>query len=182
MMIKITKQIILMVLFIIFIAGCETSSLNKDNKPKYVISLHQMIKYPRAESIEKEIETFDGETKCININGMLHSRDIKSVERVPNKRYPGYYDLLLELSNRGSLLWMQISVGFKKRQIGFVVDKKFYRAIYINKAVTDKKEKVLLVGPFDGTVSKNIEKYAESNYLYYNPSSEKNPFKKLFQK
>ena len=58
------KKIVLLgsIVSVLFMAGCEVleESMNNDekNKPKYILSLHEIIKYPRASELEQKSNSF----------------------------------------------------------------------------------------------------------------------------
>lgn len=69
------------------ISGCELDKVlkkpeNSLRKPAYVISVHRIVKYPRAEKLERKISTFSGREIYVNANPFLHSRDIKKIELI----------------------------------------------------------------------------------------------------
>ena len=77
------KFLLLALFAAVFFSGCEAieEALNinlTDDVPHYQISLHSIIKYPRGNAIEEEIDTFKGEKLVINKNSFLIN-NIKSL-------------------------------------------------------------------------------------------------------
>jgi hypothetical protein len=184
----------LLVIFAVFAAaGCESLNLTWDDvlgrsksdsssaespssskyEPKYAMTFHQVVEYPRAESIEKEIVTFDGKKLYINSNFFVSSREVMRAKMIERKDQKDFYDLSLNLSRRGKMRWMNMVVNFQHSEIAVMLDGMYYKS-FTPEVITDEEtEWVLVPGPFDPVTAKGIVKYAEKNYDYYNPDSRK---------
>ena len=156
------------------IVSCETLDTEKAEEefvpPKYVITINEMVKYPRAQNNEKEVPTSDGRSIWINTNHFLSSKSIQSIEAVPNKEIPGYYDLKLKLDRHGALSWMNLSVQFGYKPLALLIDGTYIRSIIIKQATTQEDTDVMLEGPFDKILSDRLAKSALLNYKFYHPS------------
>ena len=177
------KKIVLLssILFVLFITGCEMleDSMQEEKKAKYVLSLHEVIKYPRSKDMEQQIVAFDGTKYWININQFFHSRHIEKVQLIPNEKRQGYYDLSLKLDYAGTVKWIQLSMHFQHKKMAILVDGNFYK-LYTPDRLTDENDKwVLLTGPFDPITAKGIQKYARKNYVFFNPK--KQNFSEMFE-
>ena len=172
-----------MLLVTIFAAGCSEAFQRKLDKwmgnlpePTNVITIHQIVKYPRASKIEKKIATFSGRSIWINVNSLVHSNVIKKIEMVPRKNSE-YYDLHLFMNRKGRMRWMQLSAGFKTQPLAFVIDGTFYRS-FIPKPLVgsyddkDGKTYVVIEGPFDKGTADALVKTAPNNFLYFNDSED----------
>ena len=163
---------------LVAVSGC-TPKLKRDwdkwtgemPEPKNVITINEIIKYPRAKKIEKEIATFSGRTIWININSFIHSNVVKKVELLPRDGGK-YYDLKLFLNRKGRLRWMQLSAGYRKEPLAFVIDGTFYRSFTPKPMVGDYDNNedtyVVIEGPFDKGTADALVESAPSNFLYYN--------------
>ena len=146
-------------------------------KPKHVIQITQIVRYPRARKIEIEIPTFSGEKIWINRNSFVHSNVIKKIEKIPRENSK-YYDLKLFLNKKGLLRWMQLSAGFKNEPLAFVIDGVFYRSFLAKPMVGEYDDDtgetyVIVEGPFDNTTADELVDSAPDNFLYYNdPNAE----------
>jgi len=159
------------------IAGCKLQDkwdkmFGDLPKPKNEITINQIIKYPRARKIERQIETFSGRTIWININSFIHSNVIKKIELAPNKSKNGFYDLKLFMNRRGRLRWMQLSTGFKNQPLAFVIDGIFYRSFIPKPMVGDYDNDenttyVVIEGPFDKGTAEALVKSAPTNFTYF---------------
>ena len=189
-MFRIMKLFVILAVFAA--AGCESLDLTWDDvlgrksdsspsgssssgkyEPKYAMTFHEVVAYPRAESIEKEIVTFDGRKLYINSNFFVSSREVIRAKMIERKDQKDFYDLSLNLSRRGKMRWMAMVVNFRNSEIAIMLDGSYYRS-FTPEVITDEDtEWVLVPGPFDPVTAKGIVKYAEKNYDFYNPDSRK---------
>ena len=141
-------------------------SFDETYKPKYVLTFHQIVKYPRGSLLEKKITTYTGNEIWINSNQFLSSKNIKSVKLIkrPNS---GLYDLLLNFDSRGKMQWNILALNFRGRKIALLIDGVFYRKITA-KMPSGDSDSAVLEGPCDTLTAKNIQKYAPKNYKHYN--------------
>ncbi len=169
----------------LLLCGCmsrEWKRLIGDNpEPQNIIAIDQIVKYPRAKSIEKEIDTFSGGKICVNANSLLFANAIKKVELLPRDPSSKFYDLKLRLTRKGRLLWMQIAAEFAHEKLAFLIDGMCYRTFKPRAlgggGYEDKNGFVIIDGPFDKFTAEALAKHAEDNFYYFNgnPSrSEKN--------
>ncbi len=172
------KKIVLLgsIVSVLFMTGCEVlEEAMKDeekNKPKYILSLHEIVKYPRSNELEKKVIAFDGTTYWVNVNQFFHSRHIEAAKLVPSKTRKGYYDLLLKIDYSGIVKWIQLSMYFRNKKLALLIDGQFY-ALYTPDQLADENDKwVLLTGPFDPITAKGIQKYAHKNYIKFNPKKQ----------
>lgn len=160
---------------LLFISGCSEMERRKFEElfkaqleePKRIITINSIVKYPRAKELEKEIMTFTGRKVWINTNSFIHSKAIKDIEIVPRDPEGNFYDLKLKLSNHGKLVWMQLSAGYAHEKLGFVVDGLFYRS-FLAKPMGKDEDFVVIEGPFDKYTAHEIQKYAKTNFEYFN--------------
>ena len=136
----------------------------------FMVSLHEIVTNPVAKKIEKEVPTYLDENKkiCINKNYFLHSKNIKRVERVKRDDVFGLYDLKLYLDMRGRIKYEALSMNFKGRKVGFLVDGIFYRAVKVEVIDDEDQLWTYIEGPFDKVISKKIVEKARVNYKHYN--------------
>jgi len=155
--------------------SCETWDEVIEDKPDnpkdklvYVLTVHEIVKYPRAQQLEMEIPSFSGTPVCVNANYFLHSKNVPKIDIVEIKDNPGFYDINLTLDRRGRMLWTSLAVNFRAKQIGFVIDGVFYRAFIPEQLDDDNDMVVKIKGPFDTSTAMGLKKNAEKNYKVYN--------------
>lgn len=139
-----------------------------ETTPDYVLSIHEVVRYPRSEELEQEVTTFDGKRIYINTNSMIHSRNISKIEITLNKKDPQFCDLKLTLDRRGKMLWGNLAISFKGREVALVIDGVLYR-IFKPAQLGEEAEAVIMTGPFDRNTALNIAKNSEKNYGIFNP-------------
>ncbi|MDD5596433.1 MAG: hypothetical protein PHV82_00725, partial [Victivallaceae bacterium] len=156
-------------LTVLLITGCEI--LQEAMKPKeqtsYVLSLHQIIQYPRSKELEKKITSFDGREYWINTNQFFHSRNIEKVELIQSKERKGFYDLSLKLDHNGILKWIQLSMHFRGEKLALLIDGNFYKLYVPDQLANEEDEWVLLKGPVYKVTAKGLQKFAHKNYLFF---------------
>jgi len=160
----------------IFATACETldslEDMDKPDRPKdkaiYVVSVHEIVKYPRAQSLEMNIPSFSGTPVCINTNYFLHSKHITAIEIVEEKDKPGFYDLILSLDRRGRMLWSALSVNFRNTQMAFVIDGVYYRSFSPEQLGSDEDVSVKIKGPFDLATAEGLKRNSEKNHKLFN--------------
>lgn len=181
--------ILLMLAVLVLSVGCESLDISwkdilsedsssdfmfgKAYKPKYVLTFHQIVKYPRGSLLEKKIATYDGRELWINTNYFLGSKNIKEVTLIkrPNS---GLYDLMLHLDRRGKMQWDLLSLNFKGQRMALLVDGVFYRKITPqiiannNDNNDNDNNEVIVKGPFDTVTATGIQKCSKKNFNYYN--------------
>lgn len=148
-----------------------------DNTPRYVVTVHEIIKYKRGEMIEEELDSFFGGTVCVNRNLFLHSRDIRKIEMLPRPGNPDFYDIRITLTSRGQKIWSAMAVSrMENKKFAFVIDGMYYRTftppIMTEPAADDlinEKVTVTIDGPFDPATAKGLATNSERNYKIYHP-------------
>ncbi|MBN1864125.1 MAG: hypothetical protein JW808_04430 [Victivallales bacterium] len=135
--------------------------------PQKIITVNNIVKYPRARELEKEVFTVTGMKVWVNTNSFIHSKSIKDIDLVPRDPDGNFYDLKLHLDNHGKLVWMQLSAGHLFDQIALLIDNVFYRT-FTPKPMGEGEDFVIIEGPFDRFNAQEIKKYAKNNYNYFN--------------
>ena len=157
--------------------GCELTQ-PKPEKADYLVSINEIIKYPRASQLEKEIPTIAGTTKWISTSPYLFSNCIKKIETIPNETDKNFMDLKLELNSRGKLLRNQLWADAMYKELGFVVNDVLYRRLTSDMILRDKEKDdiIILKLKLDTVTAKAIADSSESNYKYFNPDEKKSGF------
>lgn len=138
------------------------------DNPEYVVSIHQIIPYPRGLDFEREVTSFTGGKLMINSHSEIHSRNFSKVEMVPNPKNPHACDLKVTLDRRGKMIWGQLSLNYRGEQLAFIVDGIMYRQ-FSPRLLGETADSVIIDGPFDRNTAANIAKHSESNYKIFTP-------------
>ena len=140
-----------------------------DKTPRYVITLHDIVKYKRAEILEIDVDSFFGGTVCINKNSRLHSKDIMKIELVPRANNKEFFDLKLTLSPRGQKIWSTFAISNEDSdKLAVLIDGMYYRSFTPVFLTEPEVKEVVLQGPFDPATAKGIVINAERNYKIFN--------------
>lgn len=155
---------------IVALTSCEIAQ-PKPDKPDYLVSISEIIKYPRASQIEKEIPTVAGTTKWISSSPYLFSNTIQKIEMLPNDSDKNFFDLKLKLNYRGKLLWNQLGADILYKEMAFIVNDVLYRKLTVDMIAKDKEkdDTMVLKLKLDPVTAKAIADFSESNYKYFNP-------------
>ena len=140
-----------------------------DKTPRYVVTLHEIIKYKRADMIEMDVDCFFGGTICVNKNAQIHSRDIIKIEMVPRPGNTEFFDLKITLTERGKMLWGALSVlRSENKKVGILIDGMYYRSVNPPILTSQMADTIYLEGPFDPANAKGIADNSERNYKIFN--------------
>ncbi|MDD5727760.1 MAG: hypothetical protein PHV59_04265 [Victivallales bacterium] len=168
------KKILLLTVMsgMLFFTGCELleQSMKEVPETRYVLSLHKVVRYPRAKDLERKIASFDGREFWINTNPFFHSKNVEKVELIPSKEKKGFYDLQLQLDYNGVMKWLQMSNEFKNEELALLIDGHFAKLYKPDQLSDEEDNLVLLNGPFDKVTANGVKKYARKNYYYFNPN------------
>ena len=165
-----------MAIILAFANSCDTLNSLEDldkgestkDKAIYVITVHEIVKYPRAQELEMNIPSFSGTPICINANYFLHTKNITKIDLIEQKDKPGFFDLNLTLDRRGKMVWSSISVNYRNTQMAFVIDGVYYRSFTPEQLDNDEAMTVRIKGPFDTATAMGLKKNAEKNYKLFN--------------
>ena len=155
--------------------GCNTKLkrlLGQIEDPQNEITIHEIVEYPMAKAIERQIPTYSGRKIWVNINYYTHSSVIKKIELVSRKTGE-FYDLKLFLNRKGRMHWMSLSTEYRNKRVAFVINNVFYRSFSPRPLVgeydvDDDSTYVLIEGPFDKSTAEVITEWAPRNYQFYN--------------
>ena len=168
---------------VLFFSGCEVfqealqesyaseDPSSDEYETRFNIGVFQIINYPRASNLEKEIDIGNGETICINTNALFHSKRIRAARAIPRPGNPDVYDLEFRLDRMGKTQWMMLHGSNRGREVAMMVDNRF-AGTFVPASLDDgAKDWVKLRIGVDVYTAKGIVKFARKNYDYYNPEA-----------
>ena len=150
-----------------------------DYETKFNIGIFEIVKYPRASVLEKEITTADGSTLCINTNALFSSKRIRQARAVPRPGNPDIYDLEFRIDRMGKTQWMVLHGSSRQNPVVMMVDDRYAGTFVPEDLSSGKNDWVKLHIGVDVYTAKGIVKFAKKNYEFYNPEA-KNFFNNLF--
>lgn len=166
---------ILFMSIVLFSVSCETleealKDRTKEEEMKelqYIFTINEVVDYPRATGLEREITSFSGKKLWINVNPFIHSRDIEEIKKTPSEKQ-GFFDLQLKLTRRGKIMWTALIEQVRINKFGVIVDGVFYRTFEPERIPTpEEAEWVALKGPFDAVTADGLIKYAKGNFKHF---------------
>ncbi|HPN84313.1 MAG TPA: hypothetical protein PK821_03155 [Victivallales bacterium] len=156
------------------LASCEILE-QEQWKPDYLVSVNEIIKYPRASQVEKEIPTVAGTTKWISTSPYLFSNSIEKIETIPNSTDKNFFDLKMKLSYRGKLMWNQLCADISFKEMAFIVNDVLFRKLTPDMVRNEegKDDIIIFALKLDPVTAKAIADASEKNFKYFNPEDER---------
>ena len=96
---------------------------------------------------------------------LLDSSEVKYIQPVPIPGDQGFYNLRLDLTERGRKLWINLSVQHKGTELAFVIDGTVYRGFVPRMLDDDADMDVIVDGPFDQATALSLQNTAKFNYF-----------------
>ena len=131
------------------------------------ITIHSIVKYRQGDMTEQTIPTYTKEKITVGAP-WLTSKEIEHIDIRPRPGKPGYYDLLLTLSQKGRREWIMLSNAHQNDNIAFVIDGVFYRSFRPRLLLNESDVQVLIDGPFDQATARELAWNSEVNYIKIN--------------
>jgi len=132
--------------------------------PKNVVSIHEVIRNRQGDGIERTVSSYFGGEVTIHSMQLLDSSEIKDIQFIPIPGDQGFYNLRFDLTERGRMLWINLSVQHKGTQLAFVIDGTVYRG-FVPRQIDDEATSVIVDGPFDQATAMAIQNNAKFNYF-----------------
>ncbi len=152
---------------------------SEDYDTRFNIGIFQIVRYPRASMLEREISIPGGGTVCINTNALFSSKRIRQARAIPRPGNPDIYDLEFRIDRMGKTQWMMLRGSNRDTPLVMIVDDRF-AGTFIPSDYTDGREEWVKVRiGVDAYTARGIVKFAKKNYEFYNPEA-KNWFNNLF--
>ena len=131
---------------------------------KNVVSIHEVIRHRTGDSIERTVASYFGDDVTIHSIQLLDSSEIKNISYIPIPGDQGFYNLRLDFTERGRMLWINLSVQHKGTQLAFVIDGTVYRG-FVPRQIADDATSVIVDGPFDQATAMALQNNAKYNYF-----------------
>ena len=133
-----------------------------------VVSIHEIVRYPRGGENEYEIRTMFEDEIIIDKDQLLDSSDIVSIEAIAINDLPGFYKLRLHLTPDGGRSWRKLSIEGRDDSptLAFVIDGVVYRT-FKPRFLYSNEDNVVVDGPFDEAAALNLEANAIRNFMHF---------------
>ncbi len=144
---------------------------SEDYRPRFVVGVFTIVKYPRASSLERDIQTLDGRKIWINTNQDFSSKNIKEVEVVSRPGNPDVCDLRFRIDRHGRLQWQVMAGTHIDEPLALVIDGVYYGSFIAENPASERDEWVVVRAGINPVTAKGVQKFAPRNYTYYNPDT-----------
>ena len=144
----------------------DPDSWEEMQKPaKNVVSIHEVIRHKEGDSVERTVASYFGDDVTIHALQLLDSSEIKYIQPIAIPGDQGFYNLRLDLTDRGRKLWINLSVQHKGTELAFVIDGTVYRGFVPRMLDDDAATSVIVDGPFDQATCMALQNNAKYNYF-----------------
>ena len=152
--------------------GSTDNGNSDDFKPRFVMTICSIVKYPRAQMIEQQID-YKGTPIWINCNQLFDSKRIEKARAVPRPGNPDVCDLEFKLDPQGKNQWQMLVASAGGNEVALLVDQRCV-AVFVPEmpnAYNDRIEWVRVKAGVDAYTARGIVRYANKNYDHFNPDA-----------
>lgn len=142
-----------------------------DFEPRFVVGAFEIVRYPRALTLEKEITAVDGQSMWINANPLFSSRRIRSARAVPRPGNPDVCDLEFRIDRMGKTQWQMLSDGHRGEALALMVDSRHVGNFVPESTGYGNAEWVRVRVGMDPYTARGVAKFAKKNYAHFNPDA-----------
>ncbi len=149
----------------------STDPKSDDYKPKYVLGIFEIIQYPRGTNLERKVVGIDGKSVWTNANQSVSSKQIQEATAIARPGNPDVFDLRLKLDRIGKINWQVMAANHRDERMALVIDGVYFGQIITEIPEDEESDWVILRCGLDPITARGFVKYADKNYIYYNPDS-----------
>ena len=142
-----------------------------DFEPRFVLGVFQIVRYPRAAILEKEITCKDGSKIWINSNPLFSSRRIRAARAIPRPGNPDICDLEIRIDRMGKTQWQLLSDGQRGETLVLMVDSRHVGFFVPESTGYGNEEWVQIKVGMDSYTARGVAKFAKKNFSHYNPEA-----------
>ena len=131
-----------------------------------------IVKYPRAQMIEQQID-YKGTTLWINRNQFFDSKRIEKARAVPRPGNPDVCDLEFKLDPLGKTHWQMLVASAGGNEVALLVDQRCVATFVpeMPNSDSDRIDWVRVKAGVDAYTARGIVRYAHKNYVHFNPDA-----------
>lgn len=152
--------------------GVSDRGSSDEFRPRFVIAVCSIVKFPRALWIEQEVD-FKGERLWINKNQLFDSKRVRRARAVPRPGNPDVCDLELMLDATGKNHWQMLVAASRGQAVALMIDQRCVATFVPEMPETedDRFEWVKLRVGLDSYTARGVVRYAPKNHDHYNPEA-----------
>lgn len=144
---------------------------SEDFEPRFVLGVFQIVRYPRAALLEKEITCRDGNKIWINANPLFSSQRIRAARAVPRPGNPDVCDLEIRIDRMGKTQWQLLSDGYRGENLVLMIDSRHVGFFVPENTGYGNAEWIQIKVGMDSYTARGVAKFARKNYSHYNPDA-----------
>ena len=152
--------------------GSSSRGSSDDYRPRFVLAVCSIVKYPRAMMIEQEVNC-NGSTICINTNQLFDSKRIREAKAAPRPGNPDVCDLELKLDSVGKNHWQMLVASSRGEPVALMIDKRCVGTFIpeMPHSDSDRINWVKIRIGLDPYTARGVVRFAKSNHEHFNPEA-----------
>lgn len=152
--------------------GSSSRGSSEDFKPRFVLAVCSIVKYPRAQMIEQQVD-FNGTPIWINKNQLFDSKRVKKARAIPRPGNPDLLDFELKLDPLGKTHWQMLVATARGNEVALMIDKRCV-ATFVPEMPhndSDRIDWVTIRAGVDTYTARGVVRFAERNHVHFNPDA-----------
>ncbi|MBE6362475.1 MAG: hypothetical protein E7054_02360 [Lentisphaerae bacterium] len=152
--------------------GSSESGSSDDFKPRFVMTVCAIVKYPRAQMLELQVDC-NGTEIWINRNQLFDSKRIEKARAVPRPGNPDVCDLEFKLDPLGKTHWQMLVASAGGNEVALLVDQRCVATFVpeMPNVDSDRIDWVKVRAGVDAYTARGIVRYAHKNHVHFNPDA-----------
>ena len=152
--------------------GSSERGSSEDFKPRFVMTICSIVKYPRAQMLELQVEC-NGTEIWINRNHLFDSKRIEKARAIPRPGNPDVCDFEFKLDPLGKTHWQMLVASSRGEEVAMLVDQRCVATFVpeMPNAGNDRIDWVKVRAGVDAYTARGIVRYANKNYVHFNPDA-----------
>ena len=157
------------------LCGCTMEEMERAlgmDTPKealFMLSFHKEINYPRGNlQGEMPMRMPNGTSRVLERYPMMSSHYIIDAAAKPVPGKEGFYRIFLKPDMKGRMMWMQLSVISRNEPVAILLDGLYFGELRPLEIATGDEAWVELPMDVDAARARQIVKYANDNYRFFN--------------
>ena len=152
--------------------GSSSRGSSEDFKPRFVLAVCSIVKYPPAQMIEQQVD-FNGTPIWINKNQLFDSKRVKKARAIPRPGNPDLLDFELKLDPLGKTHWQMLVATARGNEVALMIDKRCV-ATFVPEMPhndSDRIDWVTIRAGVDTYTARGVVRFAERNHVHFNPDA-----------
>ena len=141
-------------------------------RPRFVLAVCSIVKFPRAKIIEQEVDC-NGTPIWINKNQLFDSKRVRRARAIPRPGNPDLCDLELMLDPTGKNHWQMLVATARGQAVALMIDQRCVGTFVpmMPDVDNDRFEWVRIRIGLDSYTARGVVRYASKNHDHFNPEA-----------